>query len=64
MYSTRYSVGVNKLGISGQIFEKSSYVTYHENLSGGSRYVAREDEQADRHEEVNSKFDVHVTVHR
>jgi hypothetical protein len=40
---------LNKLGFSGQIFEKSSNVTCHKNLSSGSWDVAREktDKQTD-----------------
>jgi len=43
-----FLVRLNKLGFSGQIFEKSSNVTYHENLSSGSRDVAPE--KTDRQE--------------
>jgi len=43
-------VRLNQLGFSVQIFEKSSNVSRHENLSNGSQDVAREkDRQADRH---------------
>jgi hypothetical protein len=40
MQSSRYSCHVLiKFGISGQIFETSSYIRFHANLSNGSRVV-------------------------
>jgi len=43
-----------KLEFSLQIFEKSSDIKFHENLSHGSRVVRRG--QTDRHDEANSRF--------
>jgi hypothetical protein len=45
--------GLMKLEFSGQIFEKSSNIQFHENPPSGSRVVACE--WTDRHEEANSR---------
>jgi hypothetical protein len=47
-----------KLEFSGQIFEKSSNIKFHENPSSGSRVVpcGQTDGRTDRRDEGNSRF--------
>jgi len=47
-----------ELEISQRIFEKSSNIKFHENLSSGSRVVSsrQTDGRTDGHEESNSHF--------
>jgi len=45
-----------KLAFSIQIFEKYSYIKFHENPSSGSQIVARGRTQTDRHDEAIAAF--------
>ena len=59
MYSARYSCHILiKLEFSRQIFVKHRNTKFHENLSSGSRVVARgrTDGRTDRHDGANGRF--------
>jgi len=47
-----------KFVFSGQIFEKYSYIKFHENPSSGIQVVpwGRKDGQTKRHDETSSRF--------
>jgi len=58
MWSTRYSCQIlMKRDFSGQIFDKSSDIRFHENQSSGSRVVScgQTDGRSDMHDETNSR---------
>ena len=55
MLNTLYSCQIlMELEFSQQIFEKSSNIIFHNNLSRGSRVLPCE--RTDRHDEANSRF--------